>query len=90
MLEGVRLFAPQAVSQLEDSPVALRQVFNNARQTTIPMVGIRQKPGAEVRGDDVQGIATLRRLLARRSFARAVDEARPYRPLFPLGAPDRD
>jgi len=31
-----------------------------------------------------------RRLLARPSFARAVDEARPYRSLFPLGAPDRD
>jgi glutathione S-transferase len=31
-----------------------------------------------------------RRLLARPSFARAVDEARPYRPFFPLGAPDRD
>ncbi|SEJ72926.1 glutathione S-transferase family protein [Achromobacter sp. NFACC18-2] len=30
------------------------------------------------------------RLLARPSFARVVDEARPYRPLFPLGAPDRD
>ena len=30
------------------------------------------------------------RLLARPSFARAVDEARPFRPLFPLGAPDRD
>lgn len=30
------------------------------------------------------------RLLARPSFAQAVDEARPYRPLFPLGAPDRD
>jgi len=30
------------------------------------------------------------RLLARPSFARAVEEARPYRTLFPLGAPDRD
>jgi glutathione S-transferase len=30
------------------------------------------------------------RLLARPSFARAVDEARPYRALFPLGAPNRD
>lgn len=30
------------------------------------------------------------RLLARPSFARAVDEARPFRPSFPLGAPDRD
>ena len=30
------------------------------------------------------------RLLDRPSFARAVDEGRPYRKLFPLGAPDRD
>jgi glutathione S-transferase len=30
------------------------------------------------------------RLLARPSFARAVEEARPYRAWFPLGAPDRD
>lgn len=30
------------------------------------------------------------RLLQRPSFARAVDEARPYRHYFPLGAPDRD
>ena len=30
------------------------------------------------------------RLLKRPSFARAVDEARPYRHMFPLGAPDRD
>jgi glutathione S-transferase len=34
--------------------------------------------------------AYRRRLLARPSFARAVEEARPYRPLFPLGAPNRD
>ncbi|RYE93557.1 MAG: glutathione S-transferase family protein [Myxococcales bacterium] len=38
--------------------------------------------------------ATLRayraRLLARPAFARAVDEARYFRPHFPLGAPDRD
>ncbi|MFT3730753.1 MAG: glutathione S-transferase family protein [Hyphomicrobium sp.] len=30
------------------------------------------------------------RLLARPSFARAVDEARQFRSFFPLGAPDRD
>ncbi|CAN5689302.1 glutathione S-transferase family protein [soil metagenome] len=30
------------------------------------------------------------RLLARPSFSRAMEEARPFRPLFPLGAPDRD
>jgi glutathione S-transferase len=31
-----------------------------------------------------------KRLLAQPAVARCVDEARPYRPLFPLGAPDRD
>jgi glutathione S-transferase len=30
------------------------------------------------------------RLLARPSFARAVEEARPFRSIFPLGAPERD
>jgi glutathione S-transferase len=35
-------------------------------------------------------LAYRRRLLKRPSFARAVDEARPYRSYFPLGAPDRD
>lgn len=34
--------------------------------------------------------AYRRRLLARSSVARAVDEARPYRNLFPPGAPNRD
>lgn len=35
-------------------------------------------------------IAYRERLLARPSFARAVDEARRFRHYFPLGAPDRD
>jgi glutathione S-transferase len=35
-------------------------------------------------------VAYRARLLARPSIKRCVDEARPYRPLFPLGAPDRD
>ncbi|MBB5715021.1 glutathione S-transferase family protein [Sphingomonas aerophila] len=30
------------------------------------------------------------RLLARPCIARCVEDARPYRPFFPLGAPDRD
>ncbi|RZA33876.1 MAG: glutathione S-transferase family protein [Lysobacteraceae bacterium] len=34
--------------------------------------------------------AYRQRLMDRPSFARAVDEARPYRAYFPLGAPDRD
>jgi glutathione S-transferase len=34
--------------------------------------------------------AYRRRLLQRPSVARTIDEARPYRKLFPPGAPDRD
>ncbi len=42
-------------------------------------------------GDRHPALAAYRqRLLARPSFARAVDDARPFRQLFPLGAPDRD
>ena len=42
-------------------------------------------------GDRFPNLAAYRaRLLARPSVARAVDEARPYRHYFPLGAPDRD
>lgn len=42
-------------------------------------------------GEEFANVHAYRqRLLARPSFARAVDEARPYRALFPLGAPDRD
>ena len=42
-------------------------------------------------GADLSEVRAYRkRLLARPSFARAVNEARPYRALFPPGAPDRD
>ena len=35
-------------------------------------------------------LAYRSRVLARPSVARVVDEARPFRKLFPQGAPDRD
>ena len=42
-------------------------------------------------GEDRATLKAYRaRLLARPSFARCIDDARPYRPFFPLGAPDRD
>lgn len=42
-------------------------------------------------GDQFPTVRAYRsRLLARPSVARAVDEGRPYRSYFPLGAPDRD
>ena len=42
-------------------------------------------------GEDHTTLKAYRaRLLARPSIARCIDEARPYRPFFPFGAPDRD
>jgi glutathione S-transferase len=42
-------------------------------------------------GEDRTTLKAYRaRLLARPSFARCVEDARPYRRFFPLGAPDRD
>jgi len=42
-------------------------------------------------GDEFTSVRNYRnRLLARPSFARAVDNGRPYRQFFPPGAPDRD
>lgn len=42
-------------------------------------------------GQDYPNVLAYRcRLNARPSFARAIDEARPYRRGFPLGAPDQD
>lgn len=41
--------------------------------------------------EDYRALRAYRaRLLARPAVARCVEEARPFRPLFPLGAPDRD
>ena len=42
-------------------------------------------------GDRYPNVSAYRsRLLAWPSFARCVDDARRFRPWFPLGAPDRD
>jgi len=42
-------------------------------------------------GDAFPNVSAYRvRLLARPSVQRAIDDARPFRPLFPGGAPDRD
>lgn len=44
----------------------------------------------QISGDYPTLRAYRSRLLTRPSFARAVEEARYFRPYFPLGAPDRD
>ncbi|MBN8736098.1 MAG: glutathione S-transferase family protein [Xanthomonadales bacterium] len=42
-------------------------------------------------GEQFRNVRAYRaRLLKRPSFTRCVEGGRPYRPLFPLGAPDRD
>ncbi|HET7503636.1 MAG TPA: hypothetical protein VFK02_21595 [Kofleriaceae bacterium] len=51
---------------LNDSSLGLRQLFANARLSTIPMVSVRGKPGGASRDDDPEGFAALRRLLGRR------------------------
>ena len=51
---------------LNYSSIGIRQLFTNARQTTIPMVGVRTKPDVAERGDDPRGFAALRHLLVRR------------------------
>jgi hypothetical protein len=49
---------------------------------SIAIIGASQDP-TKIGGRPVE-------LLRRPSFARAVEEARPFRRFFPLGAPDRD
>ena len=44
----------------------------------------------EIRDEFPHVSALRRRLLARPSIARTIDEARPYRQFFPPGAPNRD
>ena len=68
---------------------AARDVFSLADCAAAP--ALFYADWAHPIGDAFSNLRTYRRrLLARPSFARAVDEARPYRPYFPLGAPDRD
>jgi glutathione S-transferase len=55
------------------------------------LVSDRLRTAVHSLGDRIPGVLAYRgRVLARPSVARVVDEARPYRKLFPQGAPDRD
>jgi hypothetical protein len=51
---------------LNYAAIGLGHQFAHAKQTTIPMVGVRDRPEAAPRGDALDGLAALRRLLARR------------------------
>ncbi len=57
---------------LNYSAIGLGHRFADAKQTTIPMVAVRDRPEVAPRGDALAGIAALRRLLARRVALDAV------------------
>ncbi len=76
-------------ANLGDGPWAAGQAFTLADCAAAP--SLFYADWVEEIGPDRPRLAAYRaRLLAHPIVARAVDEGRPYRPYFPLGAPDRD
>jgi hypothetical protein len=71
-------------------PVSSIQPRQSARCESTSQSGPRPDWVEEIDEGHPQLKAYRARLLAHPVVARAVDEARAYRPLFPLGAPDRD
>ena len=76
-------------ASLGDGPWAVGDQFTLADCAAAP--SLFYADWVEEIGPDRPRLAAYRaRLLAHPIVARAVDEGRPYRPYFPLGAPDRD
>ena len=76
-------------ANLGDGPWAAGEAFTLADCAAAP--SLFYADWVEEIGSDRPKLAAYRaRLLAHPTVARAVDEGRPYRPYFPLGAPDRD
>ena len=76
-------------SNLGEGPYALGDIFTLADCAAAP--SLFYADWVEEIGDNRPRLKAYRaRLLAHEVVARAIDEARPYRALFPLGAPDRD
>ena len=74
---------------LGDGPWAIGEAFTLADCAAAP--SLFYADWVEQIGPDRPRLAAYRaRLLAHPMVARAIDEARPYRAFFPLGAPDRD
>ena len=74
---------------LGDGPWAIGDDFTLADCAAAP--SLFYADWVEPIGDQRPRLADYRaRLLAHPIVARAIDEARPYRAFFPLGAPDRD
>jgi len=76
-------------ANLPDGGWAARDTFTLADCAAAP--ALFYSDWVEEIGDGRPKLKAYRaRLLAHPQVARVVDEARPYRPYFPLGAPDRD
>ena len=76
-------------ANLGDGPWAVGDEFTMADCAAAPSLFYADWV-QEIGADRPQLSAYRARLLAHPIIARAVDEARPYRAFFPLGAPDRD
>ena len=76
-------------ANLDQSPWAIGEQFTLADCAAAPSLFYADWV-EEIDEGHPQLKAYRARLLAHPVVARAVDEARAYRPLFPLGAPDRD
>jgi len=76
-------------ANLGDGPWAIGEQFTLADCAAAP--SLFYADWVQEIGSERPRLSTYRaRLLAHPSVARAVDEGRPYRNFFPLGAPDRD
>jgi glutathione S-transferase len=76
-------------ANLDDGPWAVGNEFTMADCAAAP--SLFYADWVEEIGPDRPRLAAYRaRLLAHPIVAHAVDEGRPYRSFFPLGAPDRD
>ncbi len=88
-LNSLRIAYDWLEANLGDGPWAVGGQFTLADCAAAP--SLFYADWVDAIGDGRPRLAAYRaRLLAHPVVARAVDEARPYRAYFPLGAPDRD
>ena len=88
-MERLRIAYDWLESNLGEGPWAAGEQFTLADCAAAP--SLFYADWVEPIGEGRPELSAYRaRLLAHPTVARCVDEARPYRPLFPLGAPDRD
>lgn len=88
-LDQLRLAYDWLEANLDAGPWAAGDTFTLADCAAAP--SLFYADWVEQIGPDRPRLSAFRaRLLAHPIVARAIDEARPYRAFFPLGAPDRD